>query len=350
MSYELRELKLENDRSFLVEILEKNLLFSNGANGVLNWNDSAVRYSSECMIIEHKVDDHTYEKIGNICTYYRNFCFFKKKFKAGVFGNLVIDEKHRSLQPALILVKGNTNKSIEKSSFLYVFPNKKAIGLFKLAGFKSVGKLTRYSYLNSYSYYMSEHIPFVGSVIGTVIDRFRYALISVQCSINNRKYTTIIENSFPEFYEDFFKKSFLSQFICSYRDAEYMKWRYIDNPEHDYQIMNCYEECNNETKLISSCVFTVVENILSISDMVFIDKKGFKIITLSLKKWALKRHLRSISIRYMGSDIFKNMLISNGFHERESDWDFVTKSADAKILSTLIDPNNWYILDGDEDI
>ncbi len=350
MAYELRELVLSEDRDFLVDILESNLQFSNGANNVINWNNEKSRYPAQCMILENVSENNKKEKIGNICTFYRDFNYFGKRMKVGIFGNLVIDEKYRSLQPALILTKGNAKKSVDSLPFLYVFPNEKAIGVFKISGFKIIGDLIRYAHINSYNCFLGERLPVIGNIAGSFIDLVKKIFFSIQYMIKANNYTSRIENTFSSSLKKLFKNSLLSEFICNYRDNEYMNWRYIDNPEYDFQILNCYRKKEKEEELVATCVFDVDKNVLFIRDLIFKDEKSFYIVIGALKKWSTKNNIKSISIRFMGASIVKRLLKHNGFYERESGRVVVTKTNNKSMLANLTDHNNWFILDGDEDI
>jgi hypothetical protein len=348
MAYELRQLVLDEDRSFLVDILEKNLEFSNGAEGVINWNNEKSRYPAQCMILEHKADNGDKEKIGNICTFYRDFNYLGKRLKVGIFGNLVIEEKHRSLQPAMMLTKGNAKKAVDSLPFLYVFPNEKAIGVFKISGFKVVGDLIRYAYINSYNHFLGEKIPVIGNIAGIAIDLAKNFIFSIGHSITSNEYESRVEDGFPDALHTLFKNSLLSQFICNYRDNEYMNWRYINNPEYSYKILNSYKKA--DSKLVASCVFDVDENVLFIRDLIFENEKSFQVVIKALKKWAVNNDIKSISVRFMGSPIIKALLKKNGFCRRESGRVVVTKTSNKDMLPNLVNENNWFILDGDEDI
>lgn len=350
MSYELRKLDLESDRSFLVNILEDNLKFSNGADNVIDWNNEKSKYPAQCLVLEHESEEGIKEKVGNICTFYRDFNFLGKKIKVGIFGNLVIDKKHRSLQPALKLTKTNAQKAVDELPFLYVFPNEKAIGVFKLSGFKIVGDLIRYAYVSSYNKFLGDKLPLIGNIVGTIIDLFKNMLFSIRYSISANDYVSKEESVFTTSFNKLFKNSLLSQFICNYRDVEYMSWRYINSPEYEYKIINSYKSSGQDEQLIATCVFDVEDDVLFIRDLIFEDQKAFNVIIGALKKWAIKHDMKSISIRFMGSSIVKDMLKSNTFSQRESGRVVVTKTNHADMLKDLVNQNNWYILDGDEDI
>jgi len=350
MSYELRDLELDKDRSFLVEILENNLNFLNGADNVINWNNIKSKYPAQCMALEHHDGNNKIQRIGNICTFYRDFNYLGKRFKVGIFGNLVIDEKHRSLQPALKLTKGNAQKAVDELPFIYVFPNEKAIGVFKLSGFKQVGDLVRYAYISSYNQFLGEKLPVIGNIAGTAIDLIRNLFSSIRYSVIANDYISDVEKTFPDNINVLFKKSILSKLICNYRDNAYMTWRYLDNPEYDFTILNSYRFNDSGKIHVATCVFNVENNVLFIRDLLFDNRKSFNIVIGAVKKWAIKNDIKSISIRYMGTPVLINLLQLNGFHSRESGRVVVTKSNSSSMLKELTNSNNWFILDGDEDI
>ena len=63
---------------------------------------------------------------------------------AGVAGDLFVNEKHRTLGPAVKLLRSTLTAVHEgKVDLIYTFPNKAADGVVRAAGYRRLGKLVR---------------------------------------------------------------------------------------------------------------------------------------------------------------------------------------------------------------
>ena len=80
------------------------------------------------------------------------------KIRAGIAGDLVVDEKHRSSGCALCLIKKVIN-SIEllNISFIYVIPNANSKKAFEQAGFTTIGHYIKFVRPINTSYYLEKY-------------------------------------------------------------------------------------------------------------------------------------------------------------------------------------------------
>ena len=87
---------------------------------------------------------------GRICAHIaqfpRPFRFGSREARGSLLANLMVAQAHRSVWPALSLVRGLLRDSREFGTvdFLYGDPNEKALAILKAVGFRSVGELRRF--------------------------------------------------------------------------------------------------------------------------------------------------------------------------------------------------------------
>ena len=76
--------------------------------------------------------------------------------RAAVCGDLVVSRAHRSLLPALRLVRAVREHAVGEYAFCYGFPNEKAQGVMVRAGFQVLGKTTRYARVLRHAGYLRQ--------------------------------------------------------------------------------------------------------------------------------------------------------------------------------------------------
>ena len=74
--------------------------------------------------------------------------------RAAVSGDLVVARAHRTLLPALCLVRAVLGHMVSEFAFCYGFPNHKAEGVMVRAGFRVLGKTTRYARVLRHAMYL----------------------------------------------------------------------------------------------------------------------------------------------------------------------------------------------------
>lgn len=74
--------------------------------------------------------------------------------RAAVSGDLVVAHAHRSLLPALHLVRAVRDHTMGEFALCYGFPNDKAKGVMVRAGFRELGTMTRYARVLRYAAYL----------------------------------------------------------------------------------------------------------------------------------------------------------------------------------------------------
>lgn len=86
----------------------------------------------------------------------RRFQLGSTEVRAAVCGDLVVARAHRSLSPALRLVRAVREHTVGEYAFCYGFPNEKAQGVMVRAGFQVLGKTTRYARVLRHAGYLRE--------------------------------------------------------------------------------------------------------------------------------------------------------------------------------------------------
>ncbi len=155
-----------------------------------------------------------------------------------VFGDFFVDEKHRSLGPALKLLKAAIETSRVKQDLLYGFPNQKAEPVFKKAGFKNTGHLIRYSRVILTSDLFEQHsklnkVAFISPLVDFVLG----AYLKLACAITTN-YTLREEMSADSRFDDLWEAAKDKYTAIGQRDARYINWRALAFPKKDMKLVS----------------------------------------------------------------------------------------------------------------
>ena len=84
-------------------------------------------------------DEDSGEIVGSTALLPRTLCTHGKRLRAGIAADLMVDHRHRSLGPAIVLQKGILGRLAETGiELVYAFPNPKSIPMTKRIGYRQI--------------------------------------------------------------------------------------------------------------------------------------------------------------------------------------------------------------------
>ena len=89
----------------------------------------------------------------------RRFRVAGRDARAAISCDLAVDRAHRSLLPALSLVRAVREEGAARFDFVYGFPNGKAEGVLKRAGFRELGRARRWAKVLRHARYVERLSP-----------------------------------------------------------------------------------------------------------------------------------------------------------------------------------------------
>lgn len=124
---------------------------------------------------------------------------------------------------------------------VYGFPNSNsAPGFFKKLGWKSYGYPPFIFYLNNLlfplSFLTKKKFFYCKNIFFSMYLFFRKFLI------NSKSYKILNSVDFDEGYDNLWNKFSINISSCVWRDSEYMKWRYNQKPNKNYQYFSVYDD------------------------------------------------------------------------------------------------------------
>lgn len=127
-------------RNDLLRIWAENLNVAGSAAGKYQWLYEDCPHAPEDVFVL-RADGMA---IGTLSTLIRHFQLDGRVVPIGLHADLAVDEHHRLLIPALRLVRAVREATAARCALSYGYPNKLAEGVFLRAGFRELGRATRY--------------------------------------------------------------------------------------------------------------------------------------------------------------------------------------------------------------
>ena len=233
-----------------------------------------------------------------------------KPFGGLIIGSLVnflVDKKHRTLGPAIMLQKGII-KDIESQKICDIcctLPNKKAFMIFKRAGYEPANAAIRYVLvINPLNYFKRlRFLQYYSDIFFSLIQRLGFAIKNITIDV---KFPGCNLSNFHILDK---------QDKSSLKISDYLNWRYFESYKYEYKIFSF--KYNNGKPVDAFIVFHIEGNILMIDDIAHLEPSIYeKAITRFIYQVLKQYSLSSISINSVSHKEFYRTLSDIGFFKR----------------------------------
>jgi len=241
-----------------------------------------------------------------------------ERFCAGLVADFAVDQSHRTLGPGLNLLKTVLNKSKSKYPLTYSFPNKKAVPVFKRAGYRFTFEISRFSKVIKSRAYIEKRWPksfaFIASYLLDKIiylsDLYHY--LRFVRGVNSE----VLESSDQRFDALWNKTSFKRGLLLTQRSSNYIDWRIQE--AGDYK-QNIFLITDRSGEAIGYLIYFIQGNNCRVIDFIALDSGvSLKILFAAFLFHIRKSGVESISVEYKGTQDIDDSIASLGFIRRES--------------------------------
>jgi hypothetical protein len=292
------------------------------------------------------------EAVGCIGVMRRNFRVAGDNYAAGLIGDLAVDAAHRTLMPALTLVRGARKLALEHGPLTYGFPNPAASPVLQRCGYKTLGSLTRYARVLRHARYVRRRIstPLVVTAASPILDGFRFAGMLAPAARALPQVKLDWLKATDARFDALWESARSSYDIVAERTAAFLTWRFLRHPEEQCEIAALVDR-RGAGELFAYAVVQHDGETARIRDIFGAPDHVGPLLDLLLPTLVL-RGAESASIRYFGGAGLTALLQARGFAARESSWRIVYDVAPGGPLTreTVADTTRWYLTDADEDI
>ncbi len=298
----------------------------------------------------------------------REIALGERRLRAGLLADLAVDRDHRTVAPALRLVREVKSWVLGELELAYGFPNHHAQGVFKRVGYTPLGTMTRYvRVLRHRSYFgrigqaelarvpellrpiahdliTREGLPQqlaatavdlgqLGRDLGSLWDARRHERLSVM----DRPPTGI---------DALWRRCSGEHTLLAVRSQRLLEWRYPS------QAGRWWAAARQGSRLDAYAVVDRLGDVVHIRDL-FGSRQAVTSLLHQLIFECYRRGVASISMRYLGDPWLRELLLASRFEPRSADRTIfvgVSPKLEPRVAARLVDPSCWFLTDLDEDV
>lgn len=286
----------------------------------------------ECFFLD--VSDES-DPVGVQCLVMRRFRKNGVNLRAGTMADYVVDSRHRSLGPALQLMKTCITHGSATLDFLYGFPNKKAEPIFKRVGLSALATLTRHAKLMRSGEFLKNRLtqtraaPFL-PVLVPMANLALMALDAWQAFTLGRNWRWQAIDSFGDDFDTLWQQSSLNGVVVGDRSRTMLNWRYPLRSRHSIAAGKLADG-----RLGGYVVWSVKDGLLVLHDF-YCDNAIDKLTGMLISFAWHHRHTgaNSVSLEFNGPTALRSALRAAGFRPRDKNPVFMLPGQ-ASILAEL---------------
>ncbi len=300
----------------------------------------------------------------------RKFRVLGEDRRAAVMADLAVDAEHRTLAPALSLVKTGREFVQKQFDFAYGWPNAKAEGVFARARYKALGRLHRYvrvlryeAYLDRTGFYTERlaqltHLPppvlsvlttrsvtAVGTRVLSYANRVRHLTRTARVKrAYTFHWTTLTDERIDRVWQagrDDYK-------LISERTSHFLRWRFVNDNVRAAILARRHND--------APCAYAVVR--LERGDAQIVDIFGVpgtlpSLLALLISALGQDPTVHCVSCTYLGQPWFVDMLLESGFEKRSDKGRSVYLCAGLlpeRLAPELETTESWHLTELDEDV
>ncbi|MFQ6609142.1 MAG: hypothetical protein ACE5EE_11545 [Fidelibacterota bacterium] len=349
MTYTIHEADIEKDKGEIISFWKKNR--GSHLDDKYRWIYEGNPCGKASVWI--LTDDTTGTQVGMTSLFPRWFTAKGKRYCAGIAGDFIVMEGHRTLGPALMLQKSVLSAvDSGRVDFVYSFPNKAAEPVMKRVGYNLLGPTVRLVRIfKSAPTLRRRGISelWVG-LLSPLLDIALKLRAFETWYCGKRGYVCEEVLTFDERFDKLWEESKEQFSIAGERSSLFLRWKYLEDFDEIHRIVAVFNL--DKTILKGYIVFCFRDNCIHIRDFIFsCDGKATKVLMAWLLRYARSSAIESISIGFLKNDYLIRFMKDFGFMRGEDGRNaffYCSKSTLGK-LPLMKDSNDWLLMDSDED-
>jgi hypothetical protein len=290
------------------------------------------------------------------------------ELRAGLLADLAVDREHRSLLPALSLVRAVKAWTLGELDLAYGFPNALAAGVFQRAGYRRLGTIGRWARVLRHAPYASRvaevrlpglppafkqvvdraaAIGAVAAVAGGAVDVARLAG-QAPAALQAARRVRLDWLAVPdERIDRLWEEARAAYDVVGVRSARLLAWRF---PAAD-RLRVVLATARDGGAPLAYAVVEMAEGVAHLRDL-FGHRAGVAALLDRLVPALYRRGATTASIRYLGAPWLAEALVARGWVARSADRLItigVAEGLDARVAAAVTAAERWHLTDADED-
>jgi hypothetical protein len=267
---------------------------------------------------------------------------------AGLMADLAVDRDHRTLGPALSLVRRCRQVAREQLAFVYGFPNAKAEPVFLRVGYRRLGPMTRYVRVLRHDHFAPRlvSVRLAARALGLVADAAVGARRWPARAASLARYRLVLTDAVDERADEVWAHASPHYGILAVRSPGYLSWRLAEHPDDRFRFAWLEERRTGAARAYAA--ITPVRGALAVGDFLG-PPDAIGPLFEQLAGWARRQGAHSLTLRFLGDPRVSLALRRAGFQARDSSRAVVVETFEDR-CARAGDAASWYLTDADEDI
>ena len=281
---------------------------------------------------------------GTLGLYPRSFYLGARALRAVSMADFAVNREHRSVQPALMLMRHAALIAAQTFELIYGSPNPRASPIFAMASFKRIGDVHRYAKPLASAGHLSRHVPaWAARLSAPVADLALQAMDRIRELRSGSRLVCRPANWDDSAIDEIWARRPPST-LLSERTARMLSWRF-GAPRHSAWQFNLAFDSDSVAR--GYIVWRNIEGFVEIGDF-FTDTPETRtsLLIVSFTRWIRRKGARSISLEFFGSSAVAQQLKSAGMHLRPERAPVFVGSNTPTLLE---EAENWFLTLFDSD-
>ena len=269
--------------------------------------------------------------------------------RAALLADLAIDPGHRTLLPALMLVRKTRETAASSAEFQYGFPNRKALGVFQRNGYRPLGTMARSVRVLRFGPYLARRIrfPLLSNLGGAVLDGAGAILRALPRLRASAGFRLAFPSGPDERFDSLFDVARTRYGVIAERGRDFLRWRFLAG-QGGAELATL--ERRGDGALRAYAVVTRRDGVAHLSDFLAASDPELEALLALLVPMLRAQGCASASVRFLGTARVRQLLERSGFRLRDADRTVVIDAGgDPALAAVIADVENHYLTDADED-
>jgi len=345
----------------LCRLWRENLALATSPGEKFQWLYRDAPDAADVVFVLEAVADGRASVVGANGTAIRRYWVAGAERRAAISCDLAVDRAHRSLLPALCLVRALRDDSAARFDFVYGFPNDKAEALLKRAGFVELGRARRWAKVLRHARYLdrlgsrnhasslarlASTFPWLATTASATYDALRSA-VSLAVTRLTASYRVESSPTADERWDALWREARDEYDVVGARTSAFLRWRFAASPGTRFIALQ--RPGDGTLRAYAVLQFDPATGAAHVRDL-FGHHDDLGMLVDALIPLAYRAGASSLSVRFLGAPKVERLLVERGFALREGDRAVVIDRGSLAGNDPLMrDASRWHLFDVDED-
>jgi hypothetical protein len=283
------------------------------------------------------------------------------EINAGILADFTVAKKHRTAGAAIAIQRAVAKGGAPAGfAFQYCYPNEAALPIFRRVRYQPIGETRSWVKPLRTEYKLRDYIKVKPLVkpIGKVVDAALRANDWRTFLTRPRLFRARITDSADHRFDKLWANT-QPRYITGERSSAYLNWRYAGFTSANYQFFCLHRRSFRigrrveDEELLGYVIYYVKENKVFVADIFCDFETNLGLLLFGFSDRMRDESYYSISVGYFGHPFLGEALEAQHFIKRPNTrvlLAFLDKSAPEKLKQTVLDSQNWFMVDGELDI